>query len=107
MEGLRPQEAGRPYIAAMHAGRLAGHWSLGMQSRHHYGMEKVSAHPARVELQVSQHTLRQGREKRAQRTTTINGGAAFALVCRCSAHSGDRSSCTLRMVGAVVPQKSD
>lgn len=108
MEGLRPQEAGRPYIAAMHAGRRAGHWPLGMQSKHHYGLRK-SAHtsPARTAGKPTQS--RQGREKRAQRTTATSAsiqwrGSAFALVAQRAAHSGDRSSCTLLKVGAVVPQ---
>lgn len=80
MEGLRPQEAGRPYIAAMHAGRLAGHWSLGMQSRHHYGMEKVSAHPARVELQVSQRTLK---AREGETRAKDNNNQWRGCVCAC------------------------
>lgn len=108
MEGLRPQEAGRPYIAAMHAGRRDGHWPLGMQSKHHYGLRK-SAHTSPARTAGKPTRSRQGREKRAQRTTATSAsiqwrGSAFALVAQRAAHSGDRSSCTLLKVGAVVPQ---
>lgn len=108
MEGLRPQEGGRPHIAAMHAGMLAGHWSLGMQSKHHYGLRK-SAHtsPARTAGQPAHFKAREGETRAKDNSNICEQSMAGLLRLRLfgnAAHSGDRSSCTLREVGAVVPQ---
>lgn len=86
MEGLRPQDVGRPYIAAMHAGRRACHWLLGMQSQQQNGWRKVSAHQPGTSCRSA--ATRQGKGGRNARKgqrhhhhyhRAINDGAALRL----------------------------
>lgn len=105
MEGLRPQEAGRPYIAAMHAGRRSDYWSVGMQSQQYYGWRKSApTSPARSACR-SAHKARDG-ETRAK-NNNASKQSIMGLHCACLAARGPlRIQILLQAtkVGAVPPQ---